>query len=196
MCNLYGVLSVLNTKRSLCVAASMLAISVAASGCGPMVDLTYAVGKTMPFYDENKDAERFANKAIGALADGDIGLAEGYANKALAFNPEHTKAVLVMAMIYENTNRNDMAEILYKQIIAKAPYERSTLYMMGGLRPKSVMEIAQEGVSRIHEPSPQELAQKEVPVYNLAQNVPSYSPVLSVYSDNGVRDAYAKEGGV
>ncbi|MCP4394148.1 MAG: tetratricopeptide repeat protein [Alphaproteobacteria bacterium] len=195
----------LNTKRSFLFAASMLAISVVTSGCGPMVDLTYAVGKNMPFYDERQDAERFSNKAIAAMTDGDLNAAEAYADEALAFDPNYTKALLVSALIYEKTGRIDLARARYKKLIALHPNDMSTLYTMEkGVDLKPVASIAEDGLDRTNLPNSRELANK-IPIYGFASSagvasrsgqsdfIVASSPVLATYGNDGIVSSDAME---
>jgi tetratricopeptide (TPR) repeat protein len=123
--------------------ALFAALAVSLTGCGAVSELG-AISE-QAFQDRSPHVEL----GIAELAKGNFLEAETRFDRALVRNPDDPYALLAKAILFQSTERNDSARILYERLIKLAPDSAATIGDWSNLRPQNVVEIAKANLLRM-----------------------------------------------
>ena len=119
-----------------------IALSGSLSGCGYLYDPHGFSNAVTPWQnDEQSEA------AMLAYSKGEFDQAEKLAGQAVRRNPRDPYALLVLALIYQNTGRAELAREYYEALISMHPQSTVTLGGGPGLQRRTIEEIAQANLA-------------------------------------------------
>jgi tetratricopeptide (TPR) repeat protein len=121
-------------------AAALVVVCLA--GCGAAYD-TGGVWQAVPLWGSPSD------DALAALSKGDFAKAEALAGDAIRQNPQDPYAILALAVVYQNTGRQELARQYYEALVSS----RAQAVAMVGLGPsaqrRTVADIAAENLAQL-----------------------------------------------
>jgi tetratricopeptide (TPR) repeat protein len=125
--------------------ATSVLLAVSLSSCG-------AVYESDSFWKQSDywQAGMSSDSAMAALSKGDLVRAESQANDAMRRNPKDPYALLALAVVYQNTNRVELARQYYEVLISMHPQATAIVGMgMTGQR-RTIDDIAKESLAALN----------------------------------------------
>ena len=124
------------------LAVALCAVSL--SGCGYLYDPQGFSSAISPW--ENGQA---SDQAMLALSKGHFDTAEQLGAEALRRNPRDPYALLVMASVYQNTARTDLARQYYEALISMHPQQTTVWGSGADMRRRTIEDIARSNLAAL-----------------------------------------------
>jgi len=118
-------------------------------GCGYVYDRHGFTNSVTPWRDGQDSQE-----ALAALTKGDLSLAESMANDGLARNPKDPYALLVLAIVYQNTGRDEAARQYYEALISMRPQATAVIGVGPNVQRRTIEDIARGNLASLGRMAP------------------------------------------
>lgn len=125
--------------------AALCAISL--SGCGFIYDANSFTKSVTPWQDDKS-----SENAMLAFDKGDLIRAEALGNQAVRRNPKDPYALLVLAMVYQNTARPDLARQYYEALVSMHPQVMAMTGTGPNMQRRSIEDIARANLAAMGAP--------------------------------------------
>ncbi|HLN23381.1 MAG TPA: SPOR domain-containing protein [Patescibacteria group bacterium] len=120
-------------------------LAVSLSSCGTVYE-SDSFWKQSDYWQAGKSSDA----AMAALAKGDLVRAEAEANDAMRRNPKDPYALLALAVVYQNTNRLELARQYYEVLVSMHPQAIAIVGAGMTGQPRTIDNIAKESLAALN----------------------------------------------